>query len=64
MSDAETIAKLELALDRAYRALCGYAMAYENHATLGTATIAYHAPAVAAAKQSVIMGGVDVETIK
>jgi len=38
-------------LDRAYRALCGYAMAAEAGLMLDGAARAYHSPTVATAKQ-------------
>ncbi len=41
-------------LDRAYRALCGYAMAAEGGVKLDAAARAYHSPTVAAAKRWVL----------
>lgn len=38
-------------LDRAYRALCGYAMAAEAGQVLGGVARAYHSPTVATAKR-------------
>ena len=46
----------ERALDRAYRALCGYAMAAEAGKPLDVAARSYHHFTVAAAKQHVLEG--------
>lgn len=50
-----------LNLDRAYRALCGYAMASESGMSLPAAARAYHSPTVAAAKRWVIERGEAIE---
>lgn len=59
MKDADKIKWLEHELDRAYRALCGYAKAAEKGTVLGDATVAYHAPTVAAAKRWTLEGEMD-----
>lgn len=59
MTEKEQIEHLTAELDRAYRALCGYATAAGNGVTLADATVAYHSLTVAAAKRWVIEGAMD-----
>lgn len=56
---ADRIEFLEKELDRAYRALCGYAKSADKGEPLGETTIAYHSPTVAAAKRHTILGETD-----
>lgn len=59
MDDKERIAFLETELDRAYLALCGYAMCVEHEQPLDAAVRAYHSLTVAAAKRWVLAGAMD-----
>lgn len=51
MTDAEKIEWLEKELDRAYRALCGYAKAHDRGEPLSKASVGYHSLTVGAAKR-------------
>lgn len=59
MGDDERVKFLERELDRAWRALCGYATAADNGVVLDKTAQAYHAPTVAAAKRYVMEGAMD-----